>query len=66
MRRALAPDGLNIRHNTGARAGQDVFHAHLHVIPGYNSDSVQAGCVWCSFPGSSRRVERPSGRGSPM
>jgi histidine triad (HIT) family protein len=65
MRRALAPGGLNIRHNTGARADQDVFHAHLHVIPRYNSDSVQPGCVWGSLSWVEPRA-RPSGRGSPM
>jgi diadenosine tetraphosphate (Ap4A) HIT family hydrolase len=27
------PDGYNVGWNTGAVAGQQVFHAHLHVIP---------------------------------
>jgi len=26
-------DGLNILVNSGAAAGQDVFHYHVHVIP---------------------------------
>ncbi|UBU15020.1 HIT family protein [Nonomuraea gerenzanensis] len=33
LRTALAPDGVNVRHNTGDVAGQDVFHFHVHVIP---------------------------------
>ena len=27
------PDGYNVGWNSGAVAGQEVFHAHLHVIP---------------------------------
>lgn len=29
----FSPDGYNIGWNAGAVAGQEVFHAHLHVIP---------------------------------
>ena len=28
-----APDGYNVGWNAGSVAGQQVFHAHLHVIP---------------------------------
>ena len=35
IRRALHCDGMNLRHATGAVAGQDVFHLHLHLIPRY-------------------------------
>lgn len=31
----LEADGLNLLSNAGAVAGQEVFHAHLHVIPRY-------------------------------
>ena len=29
------PDGYNIGWNSGAIAGQTVFHAHMHIIPRY-------------------------------
>ena len=31
--RALQADGCNISTNIGACAGQEVFHAHVHIIP---------------------------------
>src|SRR5688572_15940254 len=30
-----APDGYNVGWNCGRVGGQEVFHAHLHVIPRY-------------------------------
>ena len=35
----LKADGFNFRMNTGAAAGQTVFHTHLHVIPRYVDDA---------------------------
>lgn len=32
------PDGYNIGWNVGTAAGQEVKHAHLHVIPRYNDE----------------------------
>lgn len=32
------PDGYNIGINSGAAAGQTVFHLHMHVIPRYQGD----------------------------
>ncbi len=32
------PRGYNLGWNCGAIAGQTVFHAHLHVIPRYDSE----------------------------
>ena len=29
----FAPDGYNVGWNCGATGGQEVFHAHLHVLP---------------------------------
>ncbi len=37
-----APDGYNIGWNCGQVGGQEVFHAHLHIIPRY-SDEPLAG-----------------------
>ncbi|MFQ5794250.1 MAG: HIT family protein [Candidatus Bipolaricaulia bacterium] len=31
--REFGPDGYNVGWNNGSVAGQEVFHAHLHVIP---------------------------------
>ena len=36
------PDGFSVGWNCGAAGGQDVFHAHLHVIPRY-TDEPYAG-----------------------
>lgn len=33
VRKALAPDGLQIKQYNGAAAGQSVFHVHFHIIP---------------------------------
>ena len=35
------PDGYNIGWNCGQVAGQEVFHAHLHVIPRYEGDGLK-------------------------
>jgi diadenosine tetraphosphate (Ap4A) HIT family hydrolase len=32
------PDGYNIGINSGAAAGQTVFHLHIHVIPRFEGD----------------------------
>lgn len=37
-----APDGYNVGWNCGVAGGQEVFHAHLHVIPRF-SDEPLAG-----------------------
>jgi histidine triad (HIT) family protein len=31
----LAADGVNVLSSTGAVAGQEVFHLHVHVVPRY-------------------------------
>lgn len=35
-----APDGYNIGWNCGRVGGQEVFHAHLHVIPRYKDEPL--------------------------
>ena len=40
--REFAPAGYNVGWNSGAVAGQEVFHAHMHVIPRF-ADEPLAG-----------------------
>lgn len=44
----LSPDAFNIGINDGAAAGQTVPHLHLHLIPRYSGDVVDArgGVRW--------------------
>ncbi|GAA5496399.1 protein hit [Rubritalea halochordaticola] len=39
VKKAFAADGIQIRQNNEAAAGQDVFHLHFHVIPRYHEDA---------------------------
>lgn len=34
------PDGYNIGWNVGKAAGQEVAHAHMHIIPRYNDEPL--------------------------
>ena len=36
------PDGYNVGWNVGKAGGQEIAHAHLHIIPRYN-DELYAG-----------------------
>jgi histidine triad (HIT) family protein len=36
-------DGFNVVQANGATAGQEVSHAHVHVIPRYDDDTVDLG-----------------------
>jgi len=38
--RDFQPDGYNLGWNCGAVGGQDVFHAHLHIIPRYQDEPL--------------------------
>ena len=50
VRDELGAVGVNLRQNSGAHAGQDVFHFHMHLVPRYEGDTVQPGCVWGEPP----------------
>ncbi|MFD1029855.1 HIT family protein [Metaplanococcus flavidus] len=39
------PEGLNLLNNNGTKAGQSVFHFHLHFIPRYG-ESDGFGAKW--------------------
>lgn len=34
------PQGYNVGWNVGTTGGQEIFHAHLHVIPRYNDEPL--------------------------
>ena len=36
----FAPDGYNVGWNCGAIGGQEVFHAHMHVIPRFRHEPL--------------------------
>ena len=40
MYRRFSPDGYNIGWNCGRIGGQDVFHAHMHVIPRFRQEPL--------------------------
>ena len=40
IRRALAPDGINLVHASGRAAWQTVFHFHLHLVPRHERDGL--------------------------
>lgn len=44
LKRALAPDGLNIIQSSGAAASQTVFHLHVHLVPRWFGDHI--GALW--------------------
>jgi histidine triad (HIT) family protein len=48
IREALGVPGVKLHQVSGADAGQDVFHFHLHVIPRTRGDGVQP--AWGSPP----------------
>lgn len=60
IRKALAPDGLNIMHATGAAAFQTVFHFHLHIVPRYYHDPLKL--PWVPRPGDRSKIAEVAGR----
>ncbi len=43
IKHGLDTDGINIAMNNEKAANQDVFHAHIHVIPRFNDDGFYHG-----------------------
>lgn len=41
VKNGVDADGVNIHMNNESAAGQEVFHAHIHVIPRYNEDGYK-------------------------
>jgi diadenosine tetraphosphate (Ap4A) HIT family hydrolase len=50
------PQGYNIGWNSGGVAGQEVFHAHLHVIPRYADEPLAGKGIryWLKQPANKR------------
>ena len=40
MERRFSPDGYNVGWNCGRIGGQEVFHAHMHVIPRFRQEPL--------------------------
>lgn len=50
------PDGYNIGWNVGEIGGQEIFHAHLHVIPRYKDEPLKGKGIryWLKQPHNKR------------
>ena len=40
MQMALGAEGINLAHNSGSVAGQEVLHFHIHVVPRKRRDEL--------------------------
>jgi len=40
IKEAVGADGINIGMNNERAAGQEVFHAHMHIVPRFEKDGV--------------------------
>ena len=50
-------DGVNLIMNNGTTAGQEVFHAHLHVVPSHEHDNSLAKPTHVAYaPGESHLI----------
>lgn len=46
----LRCEGVNLFYADGEAAGQEVFHAHLHVFPRHEGDGFEVSARWGSNP----------------
>ena len=44
LRRAMAPEGLNVIQSNGRAATQTVMHLHVHLVPRWQGDGI--GRIW--------------------
>ncbi len=51
LKKTFEPVALNLLNNNGEKAGQSVFHFHMHLIPRYeDKDQDGFGLVWKTHP----------------
>lgn len=52
------PQGYNIGWNVGSVGGQDIFHAHLHIIPRYKEEPLAGKGIryWIKQPQNRRKL----------
>ncbi|MEY9904909.1 histidine triad (HIT) family protein [Catenulispora sp. MAP12-49] len=60
LKDVFEPDGVNLRVNSGAAAGQDVFHFHTHVIPRRHADGLRL--TWGSPLAAAEELEAAARR----
>lgn len=51
-------EGINLFYADGEVAGQEVFHAHLHVIPRFVGDGFRVDATWGTPPARSELDEQ--------
>lgn len=53
-----APQGYNLRWNCGHVGGQEIFHAHLHVIPRFEDEPLAGKGIryWLKQPSNQRSL----------
>lgn len=56
IRNSLDADGINIVMNNDSAAGQEIWHAHIHVIPRYNEDGGYLGKKYTYIAGEMEEV----------
>ncbi|GAA0716403.1 HIT family protein [Clostridium malenominatum] len=52
------PQGYNVGWNVGNVGGQEIFHAHLHVIPRYKDEPLSGKGIryWLKQPNNKRNI----------
>jgi histidine triad (HIT) family protein len=56
IKASLQPDGLNLLQASGAAAGQEIFHTHVHVLPRWQGDQTLQW--WEMRPGNAERIRQ--------
>ena len=46
LQKTLKADGLNTVSNSGRAAGQIIFHAHVHLLPRFETDGIGKDFKW--------------------
>lgn len=55
----FAPDGYNVGWNCGRVGGQEVFHAHLHVIPRFRDEPMAGQGIRSALKSDANRRPTP-------